>query len=48
MTLEEFQSLQESWALHLRAERKSAQTVKTYTDGLRRFTVWCRRDGHGP
>lgn len=48
MTLEEFQALQDSWALHLRAERKSAQTVKTYTDGLKRFIVWCQQTGTAP
>lgn len=31
-----------SWELHLRAERKSPQTVKTYGDGVRRFLAWCR------
>jgi site-specific recombinase XerD len=36
-------TLLESWTLHLRAERKSAQTVKTYTDGVRRFLAWCQR-----
>jgi integrase/recombinase XerD len=31
-----------SWLLHLRAERKSEQTVKSYGDGVRRFLAWCR------
>jgi site-specific recombinase XerD len=30
-----------SWALSLRADRKSPQTVKTYTDGLRLYLAWC-------
>jgi integrase/recombinase XerD len=30
-----------SWELHLRAERKSPQTVKAYGDGVRRFLTWC-------
>lgn len=30
-----------SWELHLRAERKSPQTVKAYGDGVRRFLSWC-------
>jgi integrase/recombinase XerD len=30
-----------SWELHLRAERKSAQTVKSYGDGIRAYLTWC-------
>ena len=30
-----------SWELHLRAERKSAQTVKSYGDGVRTYLSWC-------
>ena len=30
-----------SWELHLRAERKSPQTIKVYGDGVRRFGAWC-------
>lgn len=30
-----------SWELHLRAERKSPQTVKVYGDGVRAFLRWC-------
>jgi site-specific recombinase XerD len=30
-----------SWELHLRAERKSAQTVKSYGDGVRAYLAWC-------
>jgi hypothetical protein len=30
-----------SWELHLRAERKSPQTVKTYGDGVRRYLGYC-------
>lgn len=37
----ELDLLLESWELALRAERKSAQTVKTYGDGVRRFLAWC-------
>jgi len=36
-------SLLDSLLLHLRAERKSAQTVKTYGDGVRAFLAWCQR-----
>ena len=34
-----------SWELNLRAERKSAQTVKSYGDGVRAYLKWC--DGSG-
>jgi site-specific recombinase XerD len=37
----ELASLLDSWLLHLRAERKSPQTVKVYGDGVRRFLAWC-------
>src|SRR5215207_4864670 len=30
-----------SWELHLRAERKSGETVKSYGDGVRAFLNWC-------
>jgi integrase/recombinase XerD len=33
--------LLDSFLLHLRAERKSPQTVKTYGDGIRLFLRWC-------
>lgn len=34
-----------SWQLALRAERKSPQTVKSYTDGVRRFLTWAEETG---
>ena len=34
-------TLHDSFLLHLRAERKSPQTVKTYGDGVRAFLAWC-------
>src|SRR5688572_8885013 len=34
-----------SWELHLRAERKSAQTVKSYGDGVRAYLRWCDENG---
>jgi len=34
-----------SWELHLRAERKSPQTVKTYGDGVRRYLGYCADQG---
>jgi len=30
-----------SWLLSMRADRKSAQTIKTYTDGVRFYLAWC-------
>lgn len=48
MTAEEMRTLLESWSLHLRAERKSPQTVKTYTDGIKRFLDWCQRTSRQP
>ncbi len=35
-----------SWELHLRAERKSPGTVKSYGDGVRRFLGWAAEHGH--
>ncbi|MFC0438793.1 tyrosine-type recombinase/integrase [Kutzneria buriramensis] len=40
LTAEDLTELLDSWLLHLRAERKSKQTVKNYRDGVRRFLVW--------
>lgn len=34
-----------SWQLALRAERKSPQTVKSYSDGVRRFLAWAEETG---
>lgn len=34
-----------SWELHLRAERRSPQTVKAYGDGVRAYLAWCERVG---
>ena len=38
-------SLAESWTLALRAERKSPQTIKSYTAGLIGFLDWCEETG---
>jgi integrase/recombinase XerD len=35
-----------SWELHLRAERKSAETLKSYGNGVRAYLAWCERAGH--
>ena len=44
----ELPALLDSWTLHLRAERKSEQTVKSYGDGVRRFLAWCEQTGTAP
>lgn len=33
--------LAESWQLALKAERKSPQTLKAYSEGVRQFLAWC-------
>jgi integrase/recombinase XerD len=45
---DDLRALLDSFLLHLRAERKSAQTVKTYGDGVRGFLSWCQRKGVPP
>jgi integrase/recombinase XerD len=37
-------ALVESWLLALRAERKSEQTQKSYTEGVRQYLAWCARN----
>lgn len=37
--------LLDSWTVHLRAERKSPQTVHSYTTGVRQFLAWCDAEG---
>jgi site-specific recombinase XerD len=37
-----------SWELALRSERKSAQTIKSYGDGVRAFLRWCENNHHVP
>jgi integrase/recombinase XerD len=48
MTADQFGALLGSWEIHLRAERKSPQTVKIYGDGVRAFLHWCDRAGIEP
>jgi len=40
-------ALLDSWVLSLRADRKSPQTVKAYSDGVRFYLRWCA-DGDRP
>lgn len=42
------QHLSASWALSLRAERKSEQTQKTYGDGVRFYLTWCAEHDVSP
>ncbi len=37
-----------SWQIHLRAERKTEGTIKTYLDGVRPYLAWCRAGDHDP
>lgn len=37
-----------SWELSLRAERKSAATIKVYGDAVRAFLRWCAEHDHSP
>lgn len=39
----DLRSLLDSWTLHLRGQRKSRETVKSYTTGVRMFLDWCAR-----
>ena len=48
MTTANLPALLESWRLHLRAERKSPQTIKTYSDGVRLWLEWCARTEQVP
>ncbi|TDD88342.1 tyrosine-type recombinase/integrase [Actinomadura rubrisoli] len=48
MTSDELHSLLDSWLLHLRAERKSPNTLKAYGQGVRRFLLWAEGEGIEP
>ena len=37
-----------SWVIHLRAERKTDGTIKTYLDGARPYLDWCEREDVDP
>lgn len=46
--MRELRALGESWALSLRADRKSPQTLKAYGDGLRFYLAWCEAQDRDP
>ncbi|MDQ1049123.1 tyrosine-type recombinase/integrase [Streptomyces sp. V4I2] len=48
MNESDMRALLDSWMLHLAAERKSAQTLKTYGDGVRSFLRWTASTGIPP
>jgi site-specific recombinase XerD len=48
MKADELDGLRESWVTHLQAERKSANTIRTYTAGVAAFTRWCEGAGVEP
>ncbi|MFZ4279246.1 tyrosine-type recombinase/integrase [Streptomyces rhizosphaericola] len=48
MNITDIAAYLDSWLLHLSAERKSAQTLKTYGDGVRAFIRWAEREGRAP
>lgn len=48
LSVAELRALSESWALSLRADRKSPQTLKAYGDGVRFYLDWCHAGEHDP
>lgn len=48
MDISDIDAYLDSWLLHLSAERKSPQTLKTYGDGVRAFTRWAENTGRDP
>lgn len=46
--MDDLGSLLDSWMLHLRAQRKSPDTRKSYSDGVRAFLAWCQAEGIEP
>jgi integrase/recombinase XerD len=45
-SLPDLAALLPSWRLAMKAERKSAGTIKVYTDGVNKFLRWCADTGH--
>ena len=48
MAMLDLDDLLNSWELHLRAERKSPMTVKSYGDGVRAYLTWCHTNDKPP
>lgn len=48
MTPNQLRALLDSWDLHLRADRKSPNTIKSYGDGIRAFLRWAEATGRPP
>jgi integrase/recombinase XerD len=46
MNTDELAALVPSWELHLRAERKSEGTMRTYLAGVDPYLSWCAQGGH--
>lgn len=44
-SLPDLEALLPSWLLSLKAERKSAGTIKVYADGVKKFLRWCADTG---
>ena len=40
--------LLEVWIVHLKAERKSPATLRTYRTGVEQFIAWCEKNGQEP
>lgn len=38
----------DEWPIHLRGQNRAEQTVKSYTDAVRRFLVWAEDKGRAP
>lgn len=41
MNPDDLEALVPSWLIHLRSERKTEGTIKTYVDGVRPYVAWC-------
>ena len=48
MTPDDLAALVPSWEIHLRAERKTDGTIKTYMDGVRPYLLWCLEHDREP
>ncbi|WP_298442802.1 tyrosine-type recombinase/integrase [Gordonia sp. (in: high G+C Gram-positive bacteria)] len=47
-TTDDLRVLMDSWTLHLRAERKSTNTLKGYSTGVTQFLAWADETGAAP